>query len=269
MTLVGRASTGADRQLVENKNKKPEKKTMPEIDLDTTTTEAPSNAIAEKENTAIASFEPADGLMGEITADDTRIPTLNIVHGVGPLSEDFNPGSLVYNRETVLADGSKDGSKTAIDLTVVVARKQYTENLEWGSDSLPRVVDTLEEVREAGGSIAWVNNERPSWLPMLKCICLIKGDPDMPGFDYALDGDYYAPALWVIKGSAAYNRAAKSIITAGSMGLRERGLASGLWSLSARREKLGENFVYVPLLVQKGKNSEAFVEAVKQLGLGL
>ena len=26
MTLVGRASTGADRQLVENKNKKPEKK---------------------------------------------------------------------------------------------------------------------------------------------------------------------------------------------------------------------------------------------------
>lgn len=242
---------------------------MPERDLDTTTTEAPSDAIAEKGNTAIASFEPADGLMGEITADDTRIPTLNIVHGVGPLSEDFDPGSLVYNRETVLADGSKDGSKTAIDLTVVVARKQYTENLDWGSDSLPRVVDTLEEVREAGGSIAWVNNERPSWLPMLKCICLIKGDPDTPGFDYALDGDYYAPALWVIKGSAAYNRAAKSIITAGSMGLRERGLASGLWSLSARREKLGENFVYVPLLVQKGKNSEAFVEAVKQLGLGL
>ena len=32
---------------------------------------------------------------------------------------------------------------------------------------------------------------------------------------------------------------------------------------------MGENFVYVPLLVQKGKNSEAFVEAVKQLGLGL
>ncbi len=211
----------------------------------------------------------AEGLVGDIQSGDTRLPTLNIVHGVGPLSELFDPGSLVYNKELVLLKGGREGAEGAIELVVAAAKKDYVENVEWGSDIMPQIVDTLEEVKQLGGTIAYgPNGEAPSWKSRLTCLVLIKGDADKPYHDYEICGDFYAPAMWTLSG-AAFSRAGKTVITAAKMGLAKLGLAAGKWSLGVTRVKLGDNFVYVPSLKGIGKNSPEFVETVRELGLTL
>jgi len=235
----------------------------PETDAD-----AGNEALPEKRTDTSLSTENAfgEGLTGEFSSQDIKLPTLNIVHGVGPLSEEFTPGSLVYNKELVLVEGSPKGTTDPVELVVVAARKQYQENLEWGSEAIPALVDTMEEVKAMGGTTAWgADGEEPSWVPILRCLLLIEGNPDNPGFDYCIEDKYYAPAMWTLKG-AAYNRAGKNIITAGRMGLR-KGLAYGRWHLRVRREKMRDNFVFVPQLTQAGKNTDEFVQLVHELGM--
>ena len=42
------------------------------------------------------------GLMGDFGEEDFRLPRINIVQAVGPLSEDYEPGSVVLNKDIVL-----------------------------------------------------------------------------------------------------------------------------------------------------------------------
>lgn len=210
----------------------------------------------------------ANGLSGDITSDDFRIPTLNIVQSVGPLSENFTPGDIVLNKKTVLSQSDKKQCPP-IDLTVVAASKKYVENLEFGSETMPQTVETLEEVKALGGTIKWGDNgEKPSWIPVLNCLVLVKGSPDDPDCNLAIGEDYYAAALWSLR-SSAYNRAGKNIITSSRTALRDDSLSRGKWSLMAKREKLGKNFVFVPVLTLLGKHEDSFVEAIDALGLAL
>ena len=164
---------------------------------------------------------PHNAVEGEITGDDIVIPRFHQVQSVGPLSEKFAPGSLVFNKEVVLSDGT-----TPVHLTVLRIKKRYIEATEYGSDTIARVFDTLDEVKQAGGWIEWRDNERPPFSPMLQTLVLI-------------------------------TRAGKAIITASQFALRD-GLHKGSWLLSSKREKIGMNFVYVPVLRHDSKHPEEF-----------
>ena len=244
---------------------------MPEVDMSEVTESDNTAMMDKKADTALAyPIDDFGGLTGEVTSDDTRVPTLNIVHGVGPLSEHFDPGSLVYNKELVVAEGSKEGTKNPIEIVVVAAHKDYLERVEWGSESLPRSADTEEEVRALGGTTQYNGDERPSWDKRLTCLILIKGAEGAPCFDYHIGGEWWAPAMWVIKGPSQWRAAGTHIVTAAKMGLRNfGGLPGGRWSLSVRRQKIGDNFVYVPAITSAGKNLAEFVHEVRELGLSL
>ncbi len=185
---------------------------------------------------------PAKPVEGEFLTDDFVIPKLHLVQAVGPLSEKFTPGQYVYNKELVISDGT-----SPVNLTVLRIKKQYQENLPYGGDQLPRVFDTLEEVKAAGGWIDWRDNERPPYSPILHALVLIRSPFDEnPLFPYEFEGAAYGLALWTLRG-VSFTRAGKTIITASQFALKE-GLHTGPWSLTSKREKIGVNFIHVPVM---------------------
>lgn len=206
----------------------------------------------ERDEPTTALAIPAQSIEGEFTAEDFVIPKLHLVQAVGPLSEKFTPGQIVFNKELVLSDGTEP-----VNLTVLRIKKRYQENLPWGDEQLPRVFDTLAEVRQAGGWIDWRDNERPPFSPILHALVLI-GSPfeENPLFPYEFGDAAYGLALWTLRG-VGFTRAGKAIITASQFALKD-GLHLGAWSLTSKREKVGLNFIYVPVLRHEARNPAEF-----------
>ena len=213
---------------------------------------------------------PAIGaLAGDFGEEDFRLPRINIVQSVGPLSEDFDPGAIVLNKDIVVLPASSDPKvwSDPLNVTILNAKKQFQESLPYDSDEMPDTVDTLEEVQERGGWLDWRNDEKPPWRPMLTALILIESPTEEMAEEFSIqgtDGKAYELALWTMKGSA-YSRAGKAINTSARFALRnkETGLAElhkGKWTLQVRREKLGTNLVYVPRLRQHGKHADEFIE---------
>lgn len=203
---------------------------------------------------------PLGTISGDISADDIIIPRLNLVQGVGSLSELFTPGQIVLNKETVLSDGA-----TPLEITVLSARKQFIENLPFDSEEKPRVLDTLEDVYAAGGRIEWSGVTPPTFTPVLHVQIVFKAPQDS---DYAYPLDYngtsYGLAVWSLRG-VAYTRAGRNILTAAKFALRD-GLFNGKWELTTKREKFGRNSVVVPVLRNVGRHSQEFVEFLRHIG---
>ena len=82
-------------------------------------------------------FQNEGGLEGEFDRSDLQIPGLNLVQSVGPLSELFQPGQMVYNKEEVLG--------LPAEVTLLRLRKFFQEKLPYGSEVLPRRFNTQAE----------------------------------------------------------------------------------------------------------------------------
>jgi hypothetical protein len=217
---------------------------------------------------------PMGGISGDYQEGDFRLPRINIVQSVGPLSEDFEAGSIVLNKDMILLPASEDPKVWGDPLCVTVlnAKKQFAENLPYDSDEAPETVETLEEVTARGGWIDWRGEEKPTWRPILTALLLIEAPTEAMADEFSIqgpDGKAYELALWTMKGTS-YSRAGKAINTAARFALRnkETGLPElhkGKWSLQVRREKLGTNLVFVPRLRQHGKHSDEFITFVTTL----
>jgi hypothetical protein len=223
--------------------------------------EESSAAVIPAQSTAVATYDPS-GVSGEIDRRDLNMPRLAIVQSVGPMSELFKPGQVVLNKETVLTDGEKP-----ITVSVVNIRKSFVENLPYEEDGpTPKRVHTLAEVKAEGGCIEYVNDEPPSWIPVADALVLIESETDNPAFPFEYNGRFYAAALWTMR-KTSYTSAAKNIFTATQFALKNKALCTGKWSLATKREKRGQNFVFVPILRQTGRFDEGFVNWVKEMGL--
>ena len=222
----------------------------PENHQPQTAAAAPDDAH-DREEFALSAL-PTRPVEGEFLPQDFVLPRLNLVQSVGPLSELFAPGAVVFNKEITLSDGTQP-----VSLTVLRIRKQYQEYVTYGSEETPRVFDTLEEVRQAGGWIEWRDNQRPPYSPMLNALVLVRSPfPDHPMFPHRHGEADYGLALWTLR-STAFTRAGKTIITASQFALRD-GLNRGEWQLTSKREKIGMNFIHVPVLRHAARHTDEF-----------
>lgn len=219
-------------------------------------------AVAVAETTGVVTVPREDNgsnfkigaVSGPVRRTDFKLPSLNIVHNTGELQENFEPGSLVLNKEVVLSDGEKP-----VVLTVLSFRRYFMEKLKEYGEQMPRMFNTEEELRAAGLHTNWINDEPPPAIDAGEALVAIQSDVEHPHFPFNYGDKYYALAIWRLNSSSAFNRAGKLIITSSQWNLKD-GLQNGSWSLTTRKEKLGKNFVYVPVLKAGPRNPKDLAE---------
>ncbi len=194
---------------------------------------------------------------GPVRRSDLKLPAIQIVHNTGLLQENFTPGSIVLNKEVVLTKGDKD---LPIKLTVLAFNKYFMEKLPFKEDGpMARIFNTEEELAAAGLHTNWVNDAPPPAIEAGTALVAIESDKEHPHFPFSFGDKYYALAEWKLQSQSAYSRAGKMIITAADWNLRD-GLHNGSWTLTTRKEKLGANWVFVPVLKSGPRNSKDLAE---------
>ena len=81
------------------------------------------------------------GVSGDFDLTDITFPKLQLVHGIGPLSDEFTKGGIVLGGETVISDGSDE-----VEMTVVKIAKMFEENIPFETGEIPRIVATKQEL---------------------------------------------------------------------------------------------------------------------------
>jgi hypothetical protein len=249
-----------------------------------TTNTEPTTPVPEEQyidapvsNSALGTMLAAPGyVVGEITSSDYLIPTLKLVHSVGPSSQDFEPGTLLLNYTVPLSAGQPDGSGTTINLTVFKIRKFYLENLPYPAPEgqMPRVFDTQAEMQAAGGHTVWQNNQKPPFSEAAEALIIIEcpdcGDSAIQAeledhFPYQTpSGKLVTAALWRLTGGS-YRLAAKPIFSCADMAMRVQGLPFAKWKLGTRRVQVEKNVVWQFVLTRNGVNEAKDVEFFKEM----
>ena len=217
---------------------------------ETTSTAEAAGDIIEGNPQITSGLVAGNGITGDLDASDISFPRLQIVQGMGNLSENYKKGEIVLDGESLISDGP-----TPIEFTVCRIGKQFEENVDWDSGEIPRIVSKADAV-EIGGSFEWgANGEKPNWLPIADALICIKGDdPEVFPFEY--EGNNFAFALWRIKGTA-YKRAAVPIFTAARMYYRE-GLRTGSFQLNTEKATFGGKSVHVPKIRRGSRHDPKF-----------
>ena len=199
---------------------------------------------------------------GSVDRGDLIIPRLSIVHGVGPLSEVFDAGDLVLNRDTLLV-----AKEEPISLTVLSIKKTYEERLAYDANGpRPKAWDSREELVADGLHTEWKNNEPPPVREVAAILCLIEKPEGIESLSFNIEHDnkHYGVAVWTVRGTA-YTRAAKKVFSASAIELAGSGLLAGRWTLYTKRDQIGGNFVFVPYLtLEDEKNSQEFIRTVTE-----
>lgn len=199
------------------------------------------------------------GIEGEVGNRDIQLPRLNLLQKTSELVDaGFTPNTFALNREIPLGK--------SITAVVVKLRKQFQQDTPYGSEVQAHVVDTLAEVREAGGSTEWGSDNRYSEIAHLQL--LVKAPDDLSedqldAFPYEVDGSHWAPCVITVA-KTAYKAAAKPVITAAFSTLRA-GLHHGLWTVTAEMKSAPMGTWSTPQFKLTGRTKPEMCELVEAL----
>lgn len=203
--------------------------------------------IVPADNTVVATGNKSlseSGVEGEILPGDLKFPRINLVQKLGPLSDAFDAGSIIFNRELTLCP--KNGS---VDMTVLRLKKQYQEVIPFDSEQHPRMFNTIAEVREVGGSV--IRGEGTLFAEIAHIQVAIKKpencSEELEGlFCEEFEGNQYALALWTLA-KTAYTSAGKRIITTAANQLKSTGLLGGNWNVTVEIRSTEKYSWFVPI----------------------
>lgn len=238
-------------------------------------------ATAEAPDTQLAPPRPAQPLAtydseAEYGAEDMERHVFQVVAKTGKLSNEFTPGDMLLNKETVIGN-----TKTPIEFAVVGMRKAYQNDLPFGDD-MGDTVYSATEVIDRGGTHGYRDfNDKDSthfWKPILQTVLLIQlpagvTDPSVTAlFPFAIGDASYAVAKHGVYTKTGYNGVAKKLI-----GLHQsqklRGVADGekqvLWKLTTKGESTpdGSRSWIQPTASVVGPLSADVIEFVRSLSI--
>lgn len=216
-----------------------------------------NTAVMTRPVASVGMFDEASGggLQGDFDSTDFKIPQLKVVNGSGELSEKFNQGSLLYAGVMLWPppNPQDDAKNPVMRFVPLQIQKQFRENLskeQQDEGLMPRVVNSLAEVKALGGDTRWINGQKPSWSPSAKCILLLEHYEgcEHEGFSENLDEKTWAKCVLYAAGTT-YNHFVKTILDAASVSLKENNrivLHARVWTLQIKKVKAGNFTVFVP-----------------------
>lgn len=225
--------------------------------------QALAESLETREPLAVERNFRVGSIQGEVDpSSDIFRPRLEFVHNVGPLVEDlgFTPGDLVLGKEHLI--WQKDCAP--IRIIVVSGVKEFVEQLDYGSEDMPRVFNTVEEVRAAGLWLEWQGNEEPPCKAELLCVVMIEkpDNVDCELFNVEFGDKLYAVAEMRLKASN-YKVAGKYLMTIERTTLKE-GLHHGTMELTLNREKRGKNTITMARFKYVERNSAELIQFIEE-----
>ena len=259
-------------EMEEKGNKSPSKKTATKKvavkEVEVASIEPPEEGLIVQESDrgelAITDQQLNDaGLAGDFDQSDINLPRINIVAKTSALvDEGFTPGAIVLNKEAMLTLKDKP-----LRVIVTAMVKQFQEDVDWGSEELPKVFNTEEEVYSAGYSLEWGSTNM--CRPIAHITMLVEAPEGLEEdalelFPYENDGKYYAMAIYTASKSA-YKPTAKEIATYATFA-KGQGVWTTAWNLTSKLRTEGDVSWFTPSMKRAGRLSEGelkFVESIK------
>lgn len=224
----------------------------------------------EQDNPNLPARVEASGALGvcegEFAPGDLRLPRLQIVYGVGKLSAEFNPGSLVLGRDTLLVEKGKP--LEVIILGTLKYWKEYTSGKTYDPNKIPRSYKTAAEVTANGGTTDWVGSQGPTFSRAMQLKMLIQQPEGVLSsiFDgITIGGKNYAPAVWDVD-KQAYKRVGSPVNVAANFSLKNSGLLAGRFEITTKSEVVNKNNTIVPTIkLLPARNTDEEIEQIKAL----
>jgi hypothetical protein len=209
-------------------------------------------AVAESKSPAITNRNA--GVDGEFKASDFLIPRINLVGKTGNLSNNFQPGSFVFNKELVV--GSKD---SAMEAVITHIQKKYIQEIPYGTDVIPKIFASQAEVEAAGGTLDISESEDVDrYIPFL-VLTLLVAEPKEKNPAFSLEGPdkkNYALAQYNLTKSA-YRGAGRQLLTDSQTVLRG-GLTKGRYQVSSKLNTNTMGSWFTPTFKLAGTNNDEF-----------
>lgn len=207
----------------------------------------------------VASKPTLGKIEGELNRSDVRLPYLAVANSGGKLVDEskFSPGAIVLNSELELPP--------PVEFVVLGAKKLFTENVEFGCAG--QTFESIAEVKRAGGTVDWVNNQPPTFIPVGVFTVAVKKQNNIDDLLFP----YVAPdnSLWGLAQihvrKSGYKTFAVPIFSLCELGALRTGLHNGLFRLVSEKKTYEKKTWYVPTVKMAGKNSPEMVEFFKTI----
>lgn len=227
---------------------------------ETEETESPTT-VTESSNAIVTAQESDTGIQGEINQSDIRLPRINLVQKMSGTAENFRFGDVLFEKTIKLGDIDHP-----VAVTVLRLKKQYQQDLPFGTEEMPLVFNKAEEVKAAGGSVIRGSDNYYSEIAHIQMALAAPeglGEDELEFFPYQHAGVDYALAVLTV-GRSAYSAFAKPLITHGFNILKD-GLSKGKFELHVDLRKSPKGSYVVPVPVFKGRHDEAAATFFKNL----
>jgi hypothetical protein len=228
------------------------------------------------------------GLSGDFTDRDLKLPRINVVQSVGPLSAEWTPGQILLQQEVVLAQAVKTEPSPELEFTIINIRKSYEEILPYEEMEAAKRFETEQEVLDAGFRLqGWTDEtgkkHKPTARPVARLLVLVKQPKgvaeDLFGTIVAKEDGVndeevgnYTVAMYTAK-STSYGMARTIVTRATALASQKPPLHAAFqrFQYSIKREEVGDqgNLVFVPKLRTAGLHSSKFVELILSQFKGL
>lgn len=207
-------------------------------------------------------------LSDNFDASDFKIDRLNLVQSIGDLANEFPPGSFVFNKEVALTNPGSKGNEFGDELvfTLLSPNKFYQEDIPFDSDKQPLRATTTAEVTSKGGTLKWVEDEKPSWKTMLDLYILVKAPNEDFNDLFSLtgtDGCKYEVMNYMLNGRNL-KKAGKEIMTrVFKLAKQGRPFYCHPWKIAARKETEGAYTTVVATTSPLSNHDDEMIQWIK------